>query len=413
MLPSSSDRDLLLLTEARLSAPVRLNPGERRVLEDHFEAKITTELDESYRVRPGSVVGSVQIGARTVVVEPKLRIDRVLFMTAYTADPHRSRDQWSTIAAAGNLTDGIAALFLTAYQRTVAQGLLRAYRTVESDETTIRGRIRWPRQARRPGPLPIAVRYQVHDDDIVENQILRTVVRQLRRQRITDPTIQAGLARAWQQLRDLTRTPATPSVIDRLTWTRHNAHYRPILNLARIILAASMPDLDVGAVPVVGFTLRLYDVFEQFVRTVLREAVDASLSDFPDNAADHQLYLDTDRRIRLEPDLGHHPHRTWAFIGDVKYKTDTGNGLNPDLYQLLAYATAAGLPEATLIYADGPPQRRSHRVRHRYIDLHIHHLNLDRPPTHVLRDLADLAAQVRHQSTQGTMSSRRSIDGQP
>jgi 5-methylcytosine-specific restriction enzyme subunit McrC len=390
-----SDRDPLHLTEALRSTEVRLTPVERRALEDYFDSKITTEPDGTYRVQPGSVVGSAQIGDRTVVVQPKLRIDRVLFMTAYTADPYNWQERWSSITATGTLTDGIAALFLTAYQRTIAQGVLRAYRTVESDQTAIKGRIRWPRQARRPGPLPMAVRYQVHDDDIIENQILRSVVFQLRRQLITDPTIRVGLARAWHQLRDLTPRPATPDMIDRLTWTRHNAHYQPILNLARTILAATMPDLDVGAVPVVGFTLRLYDVFEKFVRTVLREAVDASLSDFPDNAAEHQLYLDTDRRIRLEPDLGHHPHRTWTFIGDVKYKTDTGNGLNPDLYQLLAYATAADLPEATLIYADGPPQPRSHHVRHRHIDLHIHHLNLDQPPTHVLRDLANLAAHVR------------------
>jgi 5-methylcytosine-specific restriction enzyme subunit McrC len=403
----SSDRNPLHLTEARLSTPVRLTPVERRALEHHFDAKITTEPDDTYRVQPGSVVGTIQIGKRTVVVQPKLRIDRVLFMTAYSADPHRWQDRWSTITATGTLTDGIAALFLTAYQHTVAQGLLRAYRTVESDEATIKGRIRWPRQARRPGPLPIAVLYQVHDDDVIENQILRAVVYQLRRQRITDPAIRAGLARAWHQLRDLTATPATPGIIDRLTWTRHNAHYRQILNLARTILAGTMPDLHAGTVPVVGFTLRLYDVFEQFVRTALREAFDASLTDFPDNAADHQLYLDTDRRIRLEPDLGHHPHRTWAFIGDVKYKTDTGNGLNPDLYQLLAYATAADLPEATLIYADGPPQPRSHHVGHRYIDLHIHHLNLDQPPIHVLRDLAHLAAQVRPPVDAGAMSSRR------
>ena len=59
MPPSPSDVDPLHLTEARLSTPVRLTLGERRALEDHFEAKITTEPDESYRVQPGSVVGSV------------------------------------------------------------------------------------------------------------------------------------------------------------------------------------------------------------------------------------------------------------------------------------------------------------------------------------------------------------------
>ena len=179
---------------------------QRRLVEEHFEATITTEPDDTYRVQPGSVVGSLRIGDRTVVVEPKLPIDRVLFMTAYTADPHRWQDTWSTISRNGSLTDGIAALFLAAYQRTVAQGPLRSYRTVEREEPTIKGRIRWERQARRPGPLPVAVRYQLHDDDIIENQILRATIQILRRQRVSDHVVRSGLTRAWQQLRDLTDT---------------------------------------------------------------------------------------------------------------------------------------------------------------------------------------------------------------
>jgi 5-methylcytosine-specific restriction enzyme subunit McrC len=302
---------------------------QRRLVEEHFEATITTEPDDTYRVQPGSVVGSLRIGDRTVVVEPKLPIDRVLFMTAYTADPHRWQDKWSTISSTGSLTDGIAALFLTAYHRTVAGGPLRAYRTVERDEPTIKGRIRWERQARRPGPLPVAVRYQLHDDDIIENQILRATIQVLRRQRISDHVVRSGLTRAWQQLRDLTDTQITPGHIDRLTWTRHNAHYQPLLLLARTILAGAMPDLLAGAVPVVGFTLRLYDVFEKFVRSVLRDSLAATSTDFPDNPADHQLFLDEDRRIRLLPDLGYRADRAWRFVGDVKYKADTGNGLNP------------------------------------------------------------------------------------
>jgi hypothetical protein len=90
-----------------------------------------------------------------------------------------------------------------------------------------------------------------------------------------------------------------------------------------------MPDLLAGAVPVVGFTLRLYDVFEKFVRSVLRDSLAATSTDFPDNPADHQLFLDEDRRIRLLPDLGYRADRAWRFVGDVKYKADTGNGLNP------------------------------------------------------------------------------------
>jgi 5-methylcytosine-specific restriction enzyme subunit McrC len=393
--PSATDNPLQL-TETRRSAPIHLTASERRALEEHFEATITTEPDGTYRVQPGSVVGSLRIGDRIVVVEPKLRIDRVLFMTAYAADPHRWQERWSSITSTGSLTDGIAALFLTAYQRTVAQGLLRSYRTVERDESTIKGRIQWPRQARRPGPLPVAVRYQLHDDDIIENQILRATVQVLRRQHVTGHAVRSGLARAWQQLRDLAAVNVSPGHIDRLPWTRQNAHYQPVLLLARTILAGSMPDLRAGAVPVVGFTLHLYDVFEQFVRSVLRDSLGATITDLPDNPADHRLFLDDDRRVRLLPDLGYRAGGAWRFVGDVKYKADTaGKGLNPDLYQLLAYATATRLRDATLVYADGPPLPKKHKIPYGGTVLHVQHLELDQSPDRVLRDLRSLASGIR------------------
>lgn len=386
----------LQLTEGRVSAPLALSPVERQALETSFDATISTGPDDTYRVRPGSVVGSLEIAGRIVVVQPKIRIDRVLFMAAYAADPHNWHNHWSAIAHAGHLTDGVTALFLSAYQRVLAQGLLRSYRTVDRATTAIRGRIRWPQQARQITPLPIAVRHQVHDDDIPENQILRAAVQILRRQPSSSPVLRAGLARVWQQLRDLALIPASSGLIDRITWTRHNAHYRPLLQLARTILAGTMPDLHAGAVPVTGFTLRLYDVFEQFVRAALRTAFGATLEQFPDQPHAQGLYLDTDQRIRLNPDLGIRIDGQWRFIGDVKYKrdSDTGGGFNPDLYQLLAYATAAHLPDATFIYADGPATAPSHQIRHTTTTLHVHHLDLNQPPAAVLRDLGHLASKI-------------------
>lgn len=385
--------EALQLTEGKFSFPVLLTPLERVGLETHFEASFATEPDGRVRVRSGNVVGSLNIEGRDVLVQPKLPVDRVLFMTAYAADPYHWDDRWSIIGRHRSLTDGIAALFVNAYRRTLAQGLLRSYRTITSDENTIRGRIRWDRQARRPAPLPISVRYQVHDDDILENQILRTTVQLLRRQRLASPGLKGDVARIWQQLRDLTPRSVTSQTVDQLTWTRQNAHYRPLLELARTILAGSMPDLRLGTstVPVTGFTLRLSDVFEKFVRTALREALGATAAEFPDNPSDHQLVLDDAHRVPLKPDLGLRSKEGWLFIGDVKYKADSGSGHNADLYQLLAYATAAQLPEATLIYAEGPSSARSHHVRHTEVTLQIEHLSLDQQPSDVLRELAKIA----------------------
>lgn len=393
---SPTDRSSLQLTEGRVSSPLELSPLERQALEDHFDATITTDPGGSYRVRPGNVVGSLRIAGRVVVVEPKIPIDRVLFMTAYAVDPHNWHQHWSSISQTGGLTDGVAAVFLSAYRRVVAQGLLRSYRSVDRRTTAIRGRIRWPDQARQVKPLPIAVRHNVHDDDIVENQILRATVQVLRRQTTWSHASRAGLATAWQQLRDLTPTPASPVLIDRIAWTRHNAHYRPLLDLSRTILAGSMLDLHAGNVPMTGFTLRLYDVFEQFVRTALRIAMGATHEQFPDRTSALGLHLDSDGRIPLNPDLGLRVDSRWHFIGDVKYKRDStaGGGFNADLYQLLAYATAADLADATLIYADGPAMAPTHQIRHTTRTLHIHHLDLEQPPTTVLRHINQIASDI-------------------
>ncbi len=127
-------------------------------------------------MRPGNVVGSVRIGERVVVVSPKLPIDRVLFMTSYVADPFGWQDGWAELGVVSSLTDGVAALFARSCERALGAGLLRSYRVVERDERLVRGRIRMNVQARRPVPVPIAVRYQVHDDDVIENHVLRAAV---------------------------------------------------------------------------------------------------------------------------------------------------------------------------------------------------------------------------------------------
>ncbi len=157
---------ILELTEGRPSAPIALSAAERHALEDFFAATIKSGPDDTYPIQPGNIVGSLDVAGRTVVVQPKIPIDRVLFITAYAADPHNWQNHWSAIGHTGQLTDGVTALFLSAYERVTAQGLLRSYRTVDSATNAIRGRIRWPQQARQFRPLPIAVRYQLHDDDI-------------------------------------------------------------------------------------------------------------------------------------------------------------------------------------------------------------------------------------------------------
>lgn len=387
---------MLQLTEWETSGPLTLTSSQRHVLETRFEAVVTaTGHGDEVRVRPGGVVGSVSVGGVPIVVRPKIPIDRVLFMTAYAADPFRWEENWSTIAGVDDLEDGMAALFVAACRRTLQRGLLRSYRTVDADLPMLKGRVRWNVQARRPAPLPIASRFQVHDDDIAENRVLREALAVLRHSRLTDPALAAGVERLWRSLEHVQPLRNPLSDLDAITWTRQNEHYLQVLGLARVVLENSMADLAGGAVGTVGFTLRLHDVFERFVRTALREAAGLTQTEFPDSWRGRGLSLAGSGQVPIAPDLGVRIGGRWLFVGDVKYKSDTGPGHEADLYQLLAYATTTGLTEATLIYAQGPRAQITHEVRHVKKRLHLRHLDLSAPPQTVLNQVHALAELVQ------------------
>lgn len=381
------------LTEWRLSDPLDLSPAVRQVLESSFDATTTSIADGRFRIRPGGVVGSVRVGDEHVVVEPKVGIDRVLFMVAHASDPYRWEDSSAALGQADDLLEGMAGLLVRACDQLLGQGLLRSYRRIERDAPYIKGRIRWERQARRIAPVPLAIRHDVHDDDITENQILRAAVRAVMRAGLRDDAARQ-IRHLWRLVEHVTPLRDPLAALDRMRWTRHNEHYRPILDLARVILAGSMADLTDGDVPVRGFTLVLHEVFERFVRRGLRAATGHSVTEFPDSWAGGGLTLATSGAVRLKPDLGIRVDGIWRFVGDVKYKIDAGPGHDSDLYQVLAYAVATGLSEATLVYADGPPHATDHVVRNLPVTLRIRHLDLSQPPYSVLGELREIARTI-------------------
>ncbi len=378
------------LTEWEPSAPMKLDDLTRRALEAHFAARIRTRTDDLVEVTPGGQVGTMRIGNDVIVVKPKIPIDRALFMVAYAADPYTWQDDTATLGQVEDLVEGVAALFLRAVRRVLAQGLLRSYRWVERDAPYVKGRIDWRRQSHRYAPVPIALRHQVFDDDIPENQLLRAVVERLRQTGVMGPAVQ-DLTRVWRRVSHVRSLSDPLAILNALTWTRHNAHYRPIMAIGRLILENSMLDVAAGDVAVEGFTLDMSSVFERFVRRALREATKLSERDFPDDWKGRGLALAESGAVRLLPDLGIRIGDEWRFVGDVKYKRDYGPGRHADLYQVLAYAVATGLPDATLIYALGPAEPSRHVVRHLGVRLHLRHLDLSKSPHDVLRSVFALA----------------------
>jgi 5-methylcytosine-specific restriction enzyme subunit McrC len=385
----------LRLREWTTTYGVTLTSAQRDVLRGPLRATVqpTAGASDAFDVTPGNVVGALLVDDVVFLVEPKISISRVLFLLAYAADPSAWRDDASAQGDTTELISGVAELHTRLCERALRRGVLAGYHNVEAELYTVRGRVDLAEQLRRrPGlDLPLAVRFDEHDEDIVENRLLLAATMLLRRLPLRNANTRRALHRLAESLQLVTAMDFPPKAVPDVTWTRLNEHYRPAVELSRLLLRLRSVDLIEGTSVTSGFTINMAALFEEFVRNSLRDALPATPGQFPSGFELKSLALDVRGRVRLRPDLSYWPQAQCTFIGDVKYKRDSGAGHNDDLYQLLAYATAARLNSATLVYADGPPEPTTHHVVGADVELHVLHLDLTKMPVDLLAQVHGLA----------------------
>lgn len=143
-----------------------------------------------------------------------------------------------------------------------------------------------------------------------------------------------------------------------------------------------------------GFLFDMNGVYEDFVCTALREA----MRDYGGRSVlqARDIHMDEGESIRLRPDfVWYGESGTPMIVADAKYKARKRRGFpNEDLYQLLAYCTALGLPEGHLVYAKGNAPHTSHHVRHAGTVLHQHAIDLDQRPARLLAEIDALARRM-------------------
>ena len=84
------------------------------------------------------------------------------------------------------------------------------------------------------------------------------------------------------------------------------------------------------------------------------------------------------------------------FVGDAKYKKTDGDGFeHADIYQMLAYCTAADLPSGMLVYAAGEDELGTYKVKYAGKTIEVTSLNLEGTPEAILGDVGRVAQRVR------------------
>lgn len=343
---------MLQLSEHRRSAPVALTLPQQQQLKDWFQASLEPAADGKVVVIPGSRVGGAELDGLNVTVQPKLPIHRVLSIIAESVDPYSWLDLDMRVGVNWSFEDALAALFVRACQQTFARGLHRSYRRERQELGYVRGKILIPQTIRRPTPVPISVEADVFDEDVVENQVLASTLQRIRITPSISADVRAAAHREWRQVRHVIELREPLRAADEIVWNRHNRRYEQAITLARLLLSAGSVTLEGRDEAVPGFVVNMPAVIEQWVRVQLRRAWSLSNFEMRDSWKG-QLWLDQRRRISLQPDLAVRRDGAWRFVGDVKYKLlDTGGPNRDDIYQLLAYLTATGLREGTLVHAN-------------------------------------------------------------
>lgn len=375
---------------------VGITSAQARVLAATGALTVSPGWEEaSWTMTAGPYVGLLHADGVEVRIRPRIDIARLVFLLGYTQDPKAWRDDPVGLEDQADLWPAMAQVFSRQADRALERGLLQGYRTEESAQLVLRGRLREADQLRLHAGLvvPLEVRFDEYDVDIGENQILRAATERLLKLPRMPATAVRRLRHLLSRLAEVTRLvpgqplPATPR-------SRLNARYQPALALGRMILRSRSVDVLDAGVRATGFLINMNTVFEDFVTVSLDEA----LAPYGGRCVpqDKQHTMDEARLVKLRPDLvrygpGGHP----IAVVDAKYKAEKPAGYPyADLYQLLAYCTALQLGVGHLVYAEGEELAARVLVQHAGITIVQHALNLKQPVPALLEQIAGLAAQI-------------------
>lgn len=185
--------------------------------------------------------------------------------------------------------------------------------------------------------------------------------------------VRRRLADVHASLSEVSPTALPASVIDSFRYHRLNDDYELLHHFCRLFLGGASVREDIGPVDFRAFLIDMNSLFETFVTRMLQER---AREDFA-VGGQAGLYLDTNRNVWMIPDIVVRHRGRAVVVADCKYKRlEPGGFKHHDLYQVLAYCTAARVSTGVLIY---PKHTVSitEEVRVRGTEITIHQLTID------------------------------------
>lgn len=337
----------------------RLGEGDVELVKD-LEARSSLrflELRDGLQVSVGAHIGTVQLGGLRIEIMPKIGIEKLMGMIAYTYDLSDlvTTDVLTDYKSGeSGLIDLLGQTLLRALKLLARGGFLSDYEEQNESLGTLRGRLDLQYIATHSRTATLRCRYDDFRVDHSLNQVLAAGVR-FAAKMMGSSTLNLELARSADRfLGDIRRVPLDRVSLDAAIaqLDRRSSHYRTALALIRLIFEGiSIDEHDqAGGMRLSSFVLNMNTLFERFLERHFREVAPAGVTVHgQDIRGDVFGFVENEaawRKPTIRPDLVFRSGGKVIAVGDAKYKDRTNQRpTTAELYQLTTYGLAYEMSE--------------------------------------------------------------------
>lgn len=230
----------------------------------------------------------------------------------------------------------------------------RGYRNTLENQSFIKGKIDFIENIKKNSFRKHlhAVRYEEFTEDILLNQILKTVISQLvKRTKVRENRMKLRQALLW--LEDVETVRISQNIWGQVRFTRLNNQYKPLLNMARLFYSNSSLSLNKGDELCFSFLVPLNRLFEKYLYELIKNTAPTGMkvkyqgpSKYLGKSGDKDVY-------QLCPDISLLDRDKTVMIMDAKYKeildSEGKTSVSPsDLYQMVTYSVGYQCHEIVL-----------------------------------------------------------------
>lgn len=302
-------------------------------------------------INPGQYVGVIDLPSGLLLESlPKISISNLFrMMTAAYGMPFIELP--ASLGSLEGILEFLAIHFAQLVEVKIEEGLNREYLEHSDNLPAIRGRIDFQADVRQNLVMRqrTACRFAELSWDTADNQVLRQVIRLLLNLGFS-PRLQGQLARLDSMLEEVTAGQFVASDVARFSYHRQNAGYRELHSLCILMLEYLGISHRAGAQGFKSFIIDMNRLFEGFIRESVASRAPGGLS-VSNAAAYGHLYLDTEGRVPIRPDVLAYRRKHVRLVLDCKYKRrGEATSSNADLYQAVSYCAALNVKRAILVY---------------------------------------------------------------